>query len=416
MYFKGIIIYTFLTHSASSVNALVASPLSLKPSFLPATSSTANQNANRISSSLHATTPSEESVTEKVSSNDVPTKKLGLLTFDLDDTMYPMEPVLSEANKAFAEAMSKYGYTGIEPQDIVQTGKAIREEIALTDPKAAAILTHTEIRELAIRREMEKVIHRRKLEECAKDWATEVQDLNPLVVENAKKWANTALSQSVVDAVVNAWEMERHHAAERHVYQEMLEGLKEIKKQHPDVIIGAVTDGRANPLLMTFTLAPYFDFCMSWEDDQGGRRGFFTELASAEGNADLKWIYNAAYEKYKTLASSPSTDETSSRDESEYVWVHVGDDLAYDVGGSHACGAKTIWLDLDKKYEQTAKYLFEGERPSWSTSSQDEIQKRIVLNYAAKGAVNVRLRFLSQLTDALDLILEGKTEEKTRVL
>lgn len=210
--------------------------------------------------------------------------------------------------------------------------------------------------------------------------------------------------------------MERHHAAERHVYQEMLEGLKEIKKQHPDVIIGAVTDGRANPLLMTFTLAQYFDFCMSWEDDQGGRCEFFSELASAEGNADLKWIYNAAYEKYKTLASSPSADETSSREESEYVWVHVGDDLAYDVGGSHACGAKTIWLDLDKKYEQTAKYLFEGERPSWSTSSQDEIQKRIVLNYAAKGAVNVRLRFLSQLTDALDLILEGKTEEKTRVL
>jgi len=35
--------------------------------------------------------------------------------------------------------------------------------------------------------------------------------------------------------------MERHHAAERHLYQEVIPALTQIKKDHPGVIIGAVT-------------------------------------------------------------------------------------------------------------------------------------------------------------------------------
>ena len=111
--------------------------------------------------------------------------------------------------------------------------------------------------------------------------------------------------------------MERHHAAERHLYPEVLDVLAQIKEDYPDVIIGAVTDGRANPMFMTFTLAPFFDFCMSWEDDQRGRSKFFTELSSVEGNAELSWIYNAAFEKYKELRSAK--DAINRRDWSSDV-------------------------------------------------------------------------------------------------
>jgi hypothetical protein len=45
--------------------------------------------------------------------------------------------------------------------------------------------------------------------------------------------------------------MESHHAAERTLFPEVVDALKRIKEEHPGVIIGAVTDGRANPLLMT---------------------------------------------------------------------------------------------------------------------------------------------------------------------
>jgi putative hydrolase of the HAD superfamily len=232
----------------------------------------------------------------------VPTKQktLGLLTFDLDDTLYPIKPVIDEANAAFARAMKSFGFDDIEPDAIDRAGRDIRQRVQERDgPAAAAVLTHTQIREMAIRQEMEKIILQRKLQSCADDWATPVSALSNIVVSHARKWAKTAVSDAVVQAVLNAWEMERHHAAERHIYPEIIDVLTEIKQTHPEVVIGAVTDGKANPMLMTFTLAPFFDFCLSWEDDQGGRSKFFKDLSSAESKSDLKWIYNAAAEKYQ---------------------------------------------------------------------------------------------------------------------
>jgi FMN phosphatase YigB (HAD superfamily) len=353
-----------------------------------------------------------ESTKAVSSSSAKPKPTLGLLTFDLDDTLYPVDPVINEANKAFANAMARFGYTGIQPIDIVNTGKRIREEM---DPEEAAILTHTEIRELAIRREMEQFMLKRKLQETADDWATPVSDLGDIIVKNAKKWAKTSVSPSIVNAVLIAWEMERHHAAERHLYPELMDILQEIKDEHPGVIIGAVTDGRANPMFMTFTLQKYFDFCMSWEDDQGARSKFFKELAAVEGDAELSWIYNAAFEKYQDLASAaaaidaaaPAEAKKMKPEKGDPVWIHVGDDLAYDVGGSAACGAKTIYMELNEKYGQTARHRFEGNQaqPAWSTSLQPELDSRRVMNELAKEHVDQKVAFLSQLPEAINKIL-----------
>ena len=89
-----------------------------------------------------------------------------------------------DQNNAFVGAMQRFGYDGIKPNDIDKTGKTIREEMAQTDPEAAAILTHTEIRMLAIRRQMESICLLRSLDDVAKDWATTVSDLTPIIVEN----------------------------------------------------------------------------------------------------------------------------------------------------------------------------------------------------------------------------------------
>jgi len=112
---------------------------------------------------------------------------LGLLTFDLDDTLYPIGPVEQDANDAFVKAMGTYGFKGLERDDIVRAAKQIREEIGKEDPAAAAILTHTEVRELAIRQKMEEITMIEKLQACADDWATPVESLSALVVQNAKK-------------------------------------------------------------------------------------------------------------------------------------------------------------------------------------------------------------------------------------
>jgi FMN phosphatase YigB (HAD superfamily) len=383
------------------VLSLVSTGAVLSTAFSPPT-----PQASRVAAVRGALADTAENA-EAASSATAKTKTLGLLTFDLDDTLYPIEPVINEANAAFVRAMARYGYPDMTPEIIDETARQLREELAQTEgPAAAAILSHTEIRIRAIRREMEKVILKRKLQATADDWATPVEDLSNIVSSHAKRWATSAVSESVVQAVLSAWEMERHHSAERHLYTEVIDALKKIKEENPGVVIGAVTDGRANPMLMTFTLAPYFDFCMSWEDDQGGRSKFFQELSRVEGNADLKWIYNAAVEKYQELAAANAALNKDVPNDPNKEWIHVGDDLAYDIGGAAQCGAKTILVELADKYQQTARHRFEAEsQPSWSTSSRLELEKRKILNAAAHDKADRTIGFLTRLPEAIDDIL-----------
>ena len=41
---------------------------------------------------------------------------------------------------AFVTAMERFGFNGVSAFDIVNTGKAVREELAKTDPEKAAEL------------------------------------------------------------------------------------------------------------------------------------------------------------------------------------------------------------------------------------------------------------------------------------
>ena len=135
---------------------------------------------------------------EEAESSTLPgskTKTLGLLTFDLDDSLYPIEPVLHDANEIFVQTMSNYGYS-LEPNDIVEAGKAIRQEAG---PIAGTAMSHTEVRLEAIRREMERKMLEKKLQECAEDWATEVESLTGPIRRSAEKWAKSAVAESVVE-------------------------------------------------------------------------------------------------------------------------------------------------------------------------------------------------------------------------
>lgn len=218
-------------------------------------------------------------------------------------------------------------------------------------------------------------------------------------------------------------QMERHHAAERNLYPEVIDVLQQIKMENPGVIIGAVTDGKASPLFMTFTLGPFFDFCVGWEDDQGARQKFFVDLAQSERTAELSWIYEAARFQYATLkdltdkiaqemsGSSSSVDPQLSFPATydDLVYIHVGDDLGYDVGGSAQCGAKTILAELAPKYGQTSRHRFDlgvEQQPAWATSTANELARRRALNDAAQDKVDERVNYLSDLPDAIQRILK----------
>jgi len=184
-----------MRHSISF--ALLLSVPSIQGFFTPRIGRPSTFSRVRVGSSLSTSSSSaaSEATIEtqaplqnvEIEKNKKKSTTLALITFDLDDTLYPIASVIDEANSAFAKAMEKYGYEGIQPSDINLTGKEIREEISAEDPERAAILTHTEIRELAIRREMEKNMLKRKLQETADDWATPVSDLADVVVSYAKK-------------------------------------------------------------------------------------------------------------------------------------------------------------------------------------------------------------------------------------
>ena len=121
-----------------------------------------------------------------------------------DDTLYPIAPVLDEANSAFSTAMSNFGYVGIQPSDIVAAGKKIRINIAedtqvdvsadkAEDPLKPTTVNHKEIRLAAIRKKMEEFILQTKLKQTADDWATDVDDLTAPVIKSAEKWVKCVL-------------------------------------------------------------------------------------------------------------------------------------------------------------------------------------------------------------------------------
>ncbi|KAL7551296.1 hypothetical protein ACHAWF_017575 [Thalassiosira exigua] len=373
--------------------------------------------AGRLRWVLFSTT-TEEGETTSTPTSQKKQKKLGLITFDLDDTLYPIAPVLDEANSAFSSAMSNFGYVDIEPSDIVETGKTIRASVAAdeerdgVDPLKPATVNHKEIRMAAIRKEMEGFILKTKLQQTAEDWATEVDSLTSPVRKSAEKWARTTVHSSVVQAVYNAWEMERHHAAERHLFPEAISTIKQIQEDHPNVIIGAVTDGSANPMLMVFSLMPLFDFTVSWEDDLDKVQQMeqFQELTAVDKSDELGWIYRLAVEKGKEM--SALTDEIKRKDgdesdeEVEWCWIHVGDDLVYDVGGSATTGAKTVLVELAPEYGQTARFRVEGKRPTWSTETEEQLVKHQKMSNNALTKVDAKITHLSQLPEVINELLK----------
>lgn len=159
------------------------------PSFIPTSSISGRNSRNSIQSGTSWQRPSTMEPTTSIQGDTVQNpniKTLDLLTFDLDDTLYPLEIVIEEANTAFAAAMKKYGFPNIESEQINAVSIQLRKELAKTDAEQAATVTHTELRKLAIRRAMEDVMLERKLLECAKDWATNVESLGPAVVKSAQ--------------------------------------------------------------------------------------------------------------------------------------------------------------------------------------------------------------------------------------
>ena len=146
---------------------------------------------------------------------------LRLITFDLDDTLWPTGPVVSSANLAVAAA------AGGDPKDLQARLRAARSG---TDKPS-----YSEARVLAL----ESWLHER--DGTASGRRQDAEELFEL------------------------WLAERHAAAGRLLFDGAAKAVAAVRRQHPDALIAAVTNGRGDPLVMP-ALRPHFDFTVSAED------------------------------------------------------------------------------------------------------------------------------------------------------
>ena len=77
---------------------------------------------------------------------------LALLTFDLDDTLFPCGPVVAEANEAMIASIVSHGYPSVTNEDVLAATKAIRNELRKTDTP----ITYTNLRIAAIQSQLER--------------------------------------------------------------------------------------------------------------------------------------------------------------------------------------------------------------------------------------------------------------------
>lgn len=271
------------------------------------------------------------------SSDNVDTPALGLLTFDLDDTLFSCQMVVDDGDKALMQALRDLGAVRAHKHSIYQAMRAERR-------KRAAPITYSNLRMRAIR-----------------------------------KVLTTELGIGAVDTemVINCfetWLTERQEAANRYLFPGTVEMLQAIKTRHPDVCIGAVTNGRGNPLEMS-NIREFFDFCVSGEDEN-----VFPDRKPHPG------IYLAALEEYQNRTGCEISDDN--------VWVHVGDDLAKDIGASARQGALPIWVQINERLSD--------KPPSYSTATKQEAGRYAKLAQYARSNIDVKVETLHDMPIAVE--------------
>lgn len=317
--------------------------------------------------SLHSQPPNKIDPTQQPSS-----KHVDLITFDLDDTLFPIASVIKDANEVLVEHMRLLGYDNVSQEDINDSTKVVR----MAAKEAGDEVTYTKLRKRAVRREMDIWEQRRRRRGVA---------THPPVVATEM--------DDAVEQAYERWELERHASAERHLYPDVVPMLRRLRADHPSVVIGAITNGKGDPSGMKETLAEFFDFCVSGEE-----AGVFPYRKPHEG------IYKVAIQRYWEIARGASDDGAVVEGDENCIWFHIGDDLANDVGASAACGARAIWADLLEEYGQTASKRVSvdpSKQPSWSTASKEELQNRRILGETARSSISARIERLSDLPDAV---------------
>ena len=238
-----------------------------------------------------------------------------LLTFDLDDTLWPTKPVIEAANTALL--------THLEAAGVETTSESIKTRMKFARTMSSERLTYRKQRTLAIEQELQHQLIR--------------EGMDPT------KLGNFAELDEEADLHFEGWLYRRHLAASENLYRDVVPALERIRTDHGTIVlVGAVTNGCGNAL-RTPALATQFDFSVSAEDDD-----VFPERKPSP----------RPFEKAKAIAGALLGRRQAfdaGEPEPPLVWVHVGKDLVQDVAAARAAGARAVWVrpsgfTIDKVY------------------------------------------------------------------
>eukprot|EP00854_Cymbomonas_tetramitiformis_P001091 gene1091-1645_t len=302
---------------------------------------------------------------------------LKLLTFDLDDTLWPTAAVVASANSALVQGLREVGAEAAEVSSIQDRIRTIRQA-------SPTKLSYSNMRILAVESLLADVA---PVE--ISSWAA-VGNFSAADAVIAEDWVRSgsweALRGKVAEGLFSVWLEERHAAAEASLFPGAAEALQHCRDDHPECIIGAVTNARGDPKCMP-SLCELFDFTVSGEDPE-----VFPHAKPAPR------IFEVALTKAEQLHMGCDFNSSSGGAPDTYRvhqgWVHVGDCLVNDVDASKAMGAKTVWLDFDSD---------EDASPSFSTASPEVVAERCAAAAAALsgGRVDKQIGDIRELPSAL---------------
>lgn len=260
-------------------------------------------------------------------------------TFDLDNTIWRTNNVISTANDALALHLksmninapvrvekimgelfkaNKAKYCPLAVQDMVES-----DDDSLEHVKAPTLLTDLRIDAI-------KEVLRNQTIPFAQD---ESVDMDEMAKELFEVWAHarhTAIPENFASSVI-----------------ECLQELRQLKTRNgKPIVVGAITDGNSDPRRVK-ELEGFFDFVINAESvgvSKPDRRIYEIAVNHVGDNEEWKHVFGTDIHKEMDL-----TDMLGP------WWVHIGDDFVKDIVAAKELNMRSLWCrELIKKSQDTS--------------------------------------------------------------
>ena len=294
------------------------------------------------------------------------------VTFDLDDTLWPTEPVIGAANDALA-AYLEHENLAFDAKSIPVLMESIyKSRIAGNPSLPKSPVDLTELRKSAL--------------------AQAFQIPMPYSPSDAP--------DQRVEACFAVWASARHSACAMHLVPGAAEAM--LRLQEAGITIGAITNGNAD-VFQVAGLSDIFSFSVTSE-------------AVGEAKPSCRPFAAAAEAVARQLAAKGNVGEAASLQSAVSEgklgkhWVHIGDDFLKDVMPAKGLSMRAIWVSNDQDDDAQS-----GSDGADSDNDQPSfVLKNGVYSYSSIGSGDYLAKMV--MSDMADAVVSTPTEAVEVVL